>query len=410
MKCCERPRGIELPEYAYVARDPGGARKTGLITANSQQDVLMQLDAMNLLPTEIKVAKAAGSLNNKKVSGQVMANTYNQMAALLRSGVPLLRSLTVIANQTKKPALKGVLEEIKAKVEDGEPLPTSMARYPKVFSDMAINMVRAGNEGGFLEDSLERVASFTEQQEDLKGRAVGALAYPIFLGCVGVTVVTVLIVFFVPKFEPLFKSLREKGELPAATDLLLDLSRFLQGYWWMIIGALVLGTFGLIQFLQTERGKYWFDWFKIKVPLFGTIFLSLAVARFCRVLGTLLHNGVPILKSLDISSRAAGNRILAMSIQKASENITAGQKLASPLAASGHFPSQVVEMISVAEESNTLEKVMVQISDSLERTTFRRLDILVRMIEPIMLLVMAAMVFFIVLALMVPLLNSSGAV
>lgn len=370
----------------------------------------MQLDAQNLMPTQITVAKAAGAFNNKRVSGQVMANTYNQLASLLRSGVPLLRSLTVLSTQTKKPALKAVLDEIKAKVEDGEPLPTAMARYPRVFSDMAINMVRAGNEGGFLEDSLERVAAFTEQQEDLKGRAIGALAYPIFLGCVGVSVVTILIIFFVPKFEPLFKTLREKDQLPAATDMLLNLSHFLQGYWWLILGGLVLSVFALIQFLQTESGKYWLDWIKIKVPLFGTIFLSLAVARFCRVLGTLLHNGVPILKSLDISSRAAGNRILSQSIQKASENITAGQKLASPLAASGHFPSQVVEMISVAEESNTLEKVMVQISDSLERTTFRRLDILVRMIEPIMLLVMAGMVFFIVLALMVPLLNSSGAV
>lgn len=399
-----------MPEFAYVARDASGQKKTGVLTANSQQDVLLQLDALRLLPTEITVAKAAGSLNNKKVSGQVMATTYNQMAALLRSGVPLLRSLTVLANQTKKPALKGVLEEIKAKVEDGEPLPTSMSRYPRVFSDMAVNMVRAGNEGGFLEESLERVASFTEQQEDLKGRAIGAFAYPIFLGGVGVSVVTVLIIFFVPRFEPLFKSLRDKGELPAATDFLLNLSNFLQGYWWVIAGAIIAGLLGIVKFLHTDAGKYWFDWLKIKFPLFGSIFLALSVARFCRVLGTLLHNGVPILKSLDISSRAAGNRILCDSIRKASENITAGQRLAAPLAASGHFPSQVVEMISVAEESNTLEKVMVQISDSLEKTTFRRLDILVRLIEPIMLLVMASVVFFIVLALMVPLLRSSSTV
>lgn len=399
-----------MPDYAYVARDARGQKKTGVITANSQQDVLMQLDSQKLLPTEITVTKAAGSLNNKKVSGQIMANTYNQLASLLRSGVPLLRSLTVIASQTKKPALKGVLEEIKAKVEDGEPLPVSMARYPRVFSDMAVNMVRAGNEGGFLEESLERVAAFTEQQEDLKGRAAGALAYPIFLGCVGITVVTVLIVFFVPKFEDLFAGLRAKGELPAATDMLLSFSKMLQSYWWVILGTIFLSVVAVMQFLQTESGKVWFDWLKIKFPLFGSIFLSLAVARFCRVLGTLLGNGVPILKSLDISSRAAGNRILAQSIQKASENITAGEKLATPLASSGHFPNQVVEMISVAEESNTLEKVMVQISDSLERTTFRRMDILVRLIEPIMLLLMAMMVFFIVLALMVPLLNSSGAV
>ncbi|MFO0943805.1 MAG: type II secretion system F family protein [Pirellulales bacterium] len=247
-----------MPEFAYIARDVSGQKKTGVLTANSQQDVLLQLDSLNLLPTEIKVAKAAGSLNNKKVGGQIMATTYNQLAALLRSGVPLLRSLTVLANQTKKPTLKGVLEEIKAKVEDGEPLPACMARYPRVFSDMAINMVRAGNEGGFLEESLERVASFTEQQEDLKGRAVGALAYPIFLGCVGVSVVTVLIIVFVPKFEPMFATLREKGELPAATDFLLNLSSFLQVYWWVIVGLILAVVIGLAKFLQTETGRYWF--------------------------------------------------------------------------------------------------------------------------------------------------------
>jgi general secretion pathway protein F/type IV pilus assembly protein PilC len=177
-----------------------------------------------------------------------------------------------------------------------------------------------------------------------------------------------------------------------------------------ILGAIAIAAFGLYSFLQTDNGKYWLDWAKIKTPLFGRIFLNLAVARFCRVLGTLLNNGVPILRSLEISRDAAGNRILSTSIEKASENITAGEKLATPLAASGHFPNQVVEMISVAEESNTLDKVMTQIADSLERTTFRRMDVLVRLLEPMMLLLMAGIVFFIVLALMVPLLSSAGTV
>lgn len=399
-----------MPEFSYVARDLRGQKTTGTITANSQQDALVQLDSANLLPIQIAVSKSVGNLSNKKVSGQLMANFYNQLAALLRSGVPLLRSIAVLAAQTKKPVLKAVLEDVRSRVEEGEPLPSAMARYPRVFSDMAVNMVRAGNEGGFLEDALERVAFFTEQQEDIKGRAVGALAYPIFLACVGFGVVAVLIIFFVPKFEPLFTSLRANNQLPMATDLLLNVSSLLQSYWWLLVGGLVFAFLGLTQFLQAESGKYWLDLMKIKIPLFGSIFLNLSVARFCRVLGTLLGNGVPILKSLEISSRAAGNRILAESILKASENITAGAKLATPLAASGHFPSEVVEMITVAEESNSLEKVMIQISDSLERTTFRRMDILVRMLEPVMLLLMASVVFFIVLALMVPLLNSSNAI
>ena len=399
-----------MPDFAYVARDSRGQRLTGTLTANSQREAIAQLDARSLFPVELAQTKNVGDTRNKRVSGQVMATVYSQLASLLRSGVPLMRSLTVMSAQARKPALKAVLEEIKARVEEGEPLPASMARFPRVFSDMAVNMVRAGTEGGFLEDALERVATFTEQQEEMKGRAMGALAYPIFLGVVGTSVVTVLIVFFVPNFETLFASLREKGQLPWATDALLTLSGFLQAYWYVPVVAVVGLGFGLSYFLRTPDGKQFFDWFKIKVPMFGSIFLNLAVARFCRVLGTLLANGVPILKSLDISSSAAGNRILAQSIKKASENITAGEKLATPLASSGHFPSQVVEMIAVAEESNTLDKVMVQIADGLERTTFRRLDIMVKLLEPLMLLLMAGIVFFIVLALMVPLLNMSNTV
>lgn len=399
-----------MPDFAYVARDSRGQRLTGTLTAASQREAIAQLDARSLFPVELSQTKAVGDVHGKRVSGQVMATAYTQLASLLRSGVPLMRSLTVMSNQASKPALKAVLEEIKSRVEEGEPLPVAMARFPRVFSDMAVNMVRAGTEGGFLEDALERVATFTEQQEELKGRAIGALAYPIFLAVVGSTVVTVLIVFFVPKFETLFASLREKGQLPWATDALLNLSAFLQTYWYVPVVGVIAATIGLMYFLKRPEGKQFFDWFKIKMPMFGSIFLNLAVARFCRVLGTLLANGVPILKSLDISSSAAGNRILSQSIKKASENITAGEKLATPLAASGHFPNQVVEMIAVAEESNTLDKVMVQIADGLEKTTFRRLDIMVKLLEPLMLLLMAGIVFFIVLALMVPLLNSSSTV
>lgn len=399
-----------MPEFAYVARDLSGQKKSGTITANSQHEVLTQLDSLALMPVEISAAKDTSAVRGKRVSGQVMANAYNQLASLLRSGVPMMRSLTVMSNQATKPALKAVLEDVKARVEEGEPLSEAMARYPRVFNDMAVNMVRAGAEGGFLEDALERVAFFTEQQEDMKGRATGALAYPAFLACVGTTVVVVLIVVFVPKFEPMFASLRDKGQLPWATEALLSLSTFLQVYWWVIIGAIVFAILAILNYFKTENGKYLFDWLKIKTPMFGPIFLNLAVARFCRVLGTLLSNGVPILRSLDISRNAAGNRILAESIQKASENITAGEKLATPLRASGHFPAQVTEMIAVAEESNSLDKVMVQISDSLERTTFRRMDIMVRLLEPLMLVIMAGIVFFIVLALMVPLLNSSSAI
>jgi general secretion pathway protein F/type IV pilus assembly protein PilC len=313
----------------------------------------------------------------------------------------------VLSDQTSDAVLKEVVSEIRGRVEDGEPIGNAMARFPGVFSEMGTNMVRAGTEGGFLEDALERVGAFTELQEDLKGRTVSALAYPVFLFTVGTIVVSVLLVFFVPKFDMLFDRLRAKGQMPWATEWLLSFSNFLQDYGIFLLLALVVALFVARMKLQTEAGKEFADRAKLKIPVLGGILMNLAVARFCRVLGTLLGNGVPILKSLEISGTATGNRLLAGAIADASENIRSGESLATPLRASGHFPPSVVEMISVGEESNSLDSVLPDIADTLEKVTFRRLDLFVRLLEPMMLLVMAVLVLGVVLALLVPVLKSS---
>jgi len=403
-----------MPTFAYVARDMKGTKVTGTLDANSQREATTQLSARSLFPVEVKSTETQSAFagiakRTRRVKGQTMATFYSQLASLLRSGVPMIRAITVLSQQSGDPTLSEVLVEIRGRVEDGEPLGQAMARYPRVFSDMGINMTRAGAEGGFLEDALDRVGTFTELQEDLKGRTISALAYPVFLFGVGSIVITVLLVFFVPKFDMLFDRLREKGQMPWVTDALLSFSRFLQGYGWI---ALVLAFVLLFLFryrLQSEEGKDWADRVKLKIPVLGPILMNLAVARFCRVLGTLLSNGVPILKSLDISRSATGNRLLSRSIADASENIRAGDTLASPLRTSGHFPLTVVEMISVAEESNSLDSVLPAIADSLEKRTFRRLDLFVRLLEPVMLLVMALLVMMVVLALLVPVIRSSTA-
>jgi general secretion pathway protein F/type IV pilus assembly protein PilC len=403
-----------MSQYAYVARDMTGKKVTGVVDAGSPREATAQLSAKNLFPVEIKAtdAKAAANksaLTNKKVKGQVMATFYAQLASLLRSGVPMLRSLTVLSQQSTDATLSAVLTEIKGRVEEGEPLGQAMARYPRVFSEMAVNMTRAGAEGGFLEDALERVGTFTELQEDLKGRTISALAYPIFLFGVGTIVITILLVFFVPKFDTMFDRLRSKGQMPWVTDALLAFSRMLQSYGWILIILAVIAFFVFRAKLASEAGREWGDRIKLKIPVLGGILMNLAVARFCRVLGTLLANGVPILKSLDISRSATGNRLLSNSIADAAENIRSGDSLASPLRSSGHFPLTVVEMISVAEESNSLDRVLPEIADSLEKRTFRRLDLFVRLLEPVMLLVMAMLVMLVVLALLVPVIRSSTA-
>jgi type II secretory pathway component PulF len=399
-----------MPDFAYIARDNTGRKVSGTLSAPNRREVVATLGKQSLFPVEVKDAPAGTAVRvrrGRKVKPQVMAIVYNQLADLLRSGVPLLRSLEVMKNQCSNAALKEVLDDVYAAVEDGANIADAMQAHQRAFSEMAISMVRAGAEGGFLEDALARVAQFTEQQQDLKNRTAGALAYPAFLAVVGVSVVTVLIVFFVPKFEDLFKRLEERGELPAVTTGLLAISHAAATWGWLVAIAVVAGVVFARNKLATESGRIWSDRLKLKIPMGGPIFQSLAVARFCRVLGTLLHNGVPILRSLEISSSATGNRVLSAAITEAAENISAGQSLAKPLGASGYFPPEVVEMIAVAEESNTLETVLTSISDSLERRTFRRLDLMVRLLEPVMLLLLAGVVLVVVIALLLPVLKMS---
>jgi general secretion pathway protein F/type IV pilus assembly protein PilC len=397
-----------MPEFAYIARDHTGKRIEGTLSAGTEREALASLSSLDLFPLKVAVAKGQRKASSsRRVGAKTMARFYAQLAALLRSGVPLLRSLAVLRDQTSKASLSAVLEDVHARVEEGATLAEAMARHPKAFDELATSIVRAGGEGGFLEEALDRVATFTEQQDELKGRVVGALAYPVILMVLGTVVVNVLIIFFVPKFEQLFSRLKERGELPAVTEWLLWLSNVMQGYGFFIVLGLIALGYALKRRLATPEGRMWLDRWRLKIPQAGAIYLSLAVARFCRVLGTLLAGGVPIVRSLEISADSTGNRVLAAAVHDAAENITSGESLAPPLAASGHFPTDVVEMIAVAEQSNSLETVLSQIADSLERDTWRRLDLFVRLIEPLMLLLLAGVVLVVVIALLLPVLKMS---
>jgi type II secretory pathway component PulF len=399
-----------MPDFAYIARTSTGQKVEGILSAATQREVLSALSAKELFPVQVKATggkvKQAGAL---KVRPQAMSQFYIQLAALLRSGVPLLRSLEVLGKQSTNPTLHKIVDDLRARVTEGDSLAEAMGRHPRAFTDLSRSIVRAGGEGGFMEEALERVAKFTDQQAELKSRVMGALAYPIFLAVFGVSIVTVLVIFFVPKFEDLFARLRAKGELPAMTDWLLFVSDTVHQY-GLIIAVVVAGLVMFIrQRLMTEEGRWFIDRWRLKLPQAGVIYRNLAVSRFCRVLGTLLAGGVPIVRSLKISSDSTGNRVLSAAINEAAENITAGESLAAPLGASGHFPPNVVEMVAVAEQSNTLETVLTNIADSLEKETWRRLDLFVRLLEPVMLLILASAVLVIVVALMLPMLKSAMA-
>jgi type II secretory pathway component PulF len=405
-----------MPDFTYTARVPSGQQTTGTLSAASEREVMMLLDQRGLFPVRIQPAKAArGGFSlgfGRRIKTRYLATFYAQLADLLHSGVPLLKSLEILERQSSVPVMKEILKDVRERVADGTSLADAMAPHSRAFNELTVSMVRAGQEGGFLEDVLKRIADFTDHQEDLKSKVVGAMAYPVFLSIIGTLIVFGLVIFLVPRFEEMFT--RQKTEMPALTTALLKTSRFLQGSadnYFVDAGALwgSLVVFGLYMlyrwWVRTPEGRLFVDRLKLRTPGAGLIWRNLAIARFCRILGTLLKNGVPILTSLRIAKDSTGNHCLSEAIAEAAEHVTGGKSLAQPLAASGYFPKDVVEMVTVGEESNNLETVLINIADSTERRTTRQLDLLVRLLEPIMLLIMAGITLAVVLALLLPFLN-----
>lgn len=400
-----------MPEYSYTALAPTGQRSQGTLTAASEREAMAMLDSRGLFPVQISAARVAiAGKAGKRVKGRYMAAFYSQLADLLHSGVPLLRSLDILERQSSQPTLAAVVREVRGEVADGRGLAEAMSKHPRVFNELTVSMIRAGQEGGFLEDVLERIAEFTEHQEELRAKVVGAMAYPIFLAVAGFIVLNLLVVFLVPQFEGIFKKLEEKGELPGLTTIIIGLSHFIQGYWWMILIALVVGIFLFRRWAATDSGRFKLDAFRLRVPGAGKIYLSLAISRFTRILGTLLQNGIPILNALRIAKDSTGNKVLSQAIEESAENLKAGESLAGPLGASKYFPRDVVEIVAVGEESNSLEKVLLKISTSLEKRTSRQLDLFVRLLEPVMLLVMAVVTLLVVLGLLLPVFKSTVAI
>ena len=401
-----------MPEYTYEALGGTGARTEGTMTANNEREVVSMLDAKGLFPLKIEMARGAVRVQKGggRVGSRYMATFFSQLADLLRAGVPLLRCLEILEKQSANPTLSEILREVYAKVADGTTLADALSHYPRAFNELSVSMVRAGQEGGFLEDVLERIAHFTEHQEDMKAKVIGALAYPGFLAATAFLVLMILVVFFVPMFEPIFQRLDEKGELPFLTIALIGTSRFVISYWYVIPFLIAGLLFGWWQLMSSDAARLWLDALRLKIPVIGKVYLNFALSRFTRILGTLLRNGIPILQSLKIAKDSMGNRVLSAAIADAAEHVTAGNKLAQPLASCKLLPRDIVEMISVGEESNQLEKVLLDTADALDKRTSRQLELMIRLLEPVMLLVMAVIILIVVLGLLLPVFKMSRVV
>ena len=396
-------------EFQYTARKDDGARVTGVIDAENEAAVLRLLDEQNLFPVAV-TGKAGGKgsesqESRKKVRSRDVGLLYGQLADLLSSGVPLLRALDSLIRSTVNPRLVELMREIRKSVADGKTLTDSMRAYPEAFPQLHTAMVQAGERASFLEDVLRSLSDFVERLEELRSKVLGALIYPILLTVVGLTVMVAALVLFVPKFEPLLGNIKK----PLPTELVFGLSQALRGYWYLI----VLGLGGVVvaigSAIRTETGKRVLERWRLKIPVAGTALRMVAITRFCRILGTMLANGVPLLQALAISKNATGSTLLADRIAEATESVRAGKPLTGPLAVGNLFPEQVIAMLAVAEESNKLDKVLLQIADTVERRTNRQVDQAVRLIEPLILCVVAAAIGFLAMGLLLPVFTMASA-
>ncbi len=399
--------GCVMPQFRYLAVNSAGARLPGTVQAASRAEALQSLAGRNLTPLSLSEQRSL-QLRRQRISPSALAASFGLLSDQLETGVPLLRALQVLSQQSADPLLRNTLVAIAAEIADGSSLAAALAARPELFSQLDISMIQAGEEGGFLEESLRRLAAVRERQEEIRSRIISASAYPLLLAVVAALVVTGMLIFFVPQFEPLFASLREAGRLPWPTTVLLTLSDLLKT--WSLPLALLLAaiamtlrTRGLLTRLARPR-----DRLLMNLKAVGPVVRSVAIARFCRVLGSLLQNGVPMIRSLAIAGQATGNQILKETISAASDSICSGRNLSGPLAASGCFPPDVLEMLSVGEQSNRLPAVLLKLAEKLEARAQQRLDVLLRLLEPALMLVMAVIVGFMVIALLMPVFEGSG--
>ncbi len=392
-----------MPSYSYKAVNGAGATVSGVVTAENYQVALRMLDEQSLYPVKVDEGLESGTfkLSGRRIKTQHLTTFYSQLADLLKAGVPMLRSLDVLSKQKTGGRFSQIVKELREDVAGGIGLGEGMSKHPLAFSNLQSSMVRAGEQGGFLEEVLERIAIFSEKQDELRNKVVGAMIYPCILVGVGGLVIGLLMTVVVPK---LGQYLRPES-FNIMTHIVFGLCNILLNYWpWLILSFVTIVS-GFVTLKRTDYGHRKWEHFKLKAPVIGHVMTMVAICRFCRILGTMLRNGVSILQALKISKDSAGNLILAELIEQAADNVRKGEPLSTPLGQSGLFPPTVVDMIAVAEESNNLDTVLVQIADTNEARTARAIDLSVRIIEPILLVVMAGVVFSVAIAILLPIMS-----
>ena len=396
-----------MPTFQYTVRDATGAVRTGISEAENQDVLKRRLQEQGFSVNDVKQT-AAKSKKSTGGFGRVKLKDLSifcrQFSTMVDAGVSLVRALDVLGEQTQSPKLKRIIREIQVEVESGQTLSKSMAKYPKVFSNLFVGLVRAGEVGGVIEEALQRLSHFLEKDMELRRKVKAAMTYPVIVLVVAVLIVLGLCTFIVPKFIDLFKELGVK-ELPWMTQVLVDFSNFLKDKWWIALIIVIVTWFSIKYAGTTKLGRRVIDRLKLKVPVFGPLGHKICLARFSRTLSTLLVSGVPILQAMETVAGTVGNEIISEAIMNARARIREGERINEPLEKSKMFPPMVVHMISIGEESGALDQMLSKVAEFYEGEVDSTLQSLASAIEPVMIVLLGFCVGFIVIAMFMPLLS-----
>ncbi len=395
-----------MPNFAYSIRDATGAVFGGTSEAENEEILRRRLTEQGFTVVEIKQVKGGA----KRVGGfggvkkTELAVMCRQFSTMIDAGVNLVRCLTVLSEQSTSPKLRAILNDIRAEVEGGSTLTRALEKYPNVFDRLFVGLVNAGEVGGALEESLQRLAGFLEKDVELRRKVKSAMTYPILVMCFAIAVVIGLMTFVLPKFMILFEDLQIK-ELPAPTMMLKATSNFMVHKWYWMIAIVVGFLMAFRIFVRTRVGRRLYDRIKLKAPVLGKLNHKVALARFARTLSTLLSSGVGILQAMETVAGTVSNDIISDAILSARASIREGERIAEPLARSKLFPPMVVQMISIGEESGSLDPMLAKVADFYESEVEAALESLTSAIEPVLIVLLGVVAGFIVISIFLPLIS-----
>ena len=395
--------------YEYRGLDGAGRIAKGIIDADSPRLARAKLRRSGIFPTEImtdrhtKKSVAEGVSIGElftRVRIQDISIMTRQMATLVGAGLPIVEALNALIDQTENARLKKVITQVRESVNEGSSLADAMSRFPKVFSELYVNMINAGESSGALDIILKRLADFMENQVILKNKVLSTLSYPIILALVGIAILSFLLVYVVPKVVRIFDELQQA--LPIPTLVLISVTDFLRDYWWVLLVVIGGSMLALRQYVATENGHRNYDRMILKLPITGKLLRIIVTTRFARTLAILLNSGIPLLQSMDIARAVVDNAVISEAIESAKEGIREGESIAEPLRRSNIFPSMVTHMIAVGEKTGELEQMLFKVSEAYDNEVETIISRMTTLLGPFVILVLGGIVLFIVLAILLP--------